>query len=145
MNICIVDDIPADLMREKEVLKKSLPDASFHCVGNSAEVTDFSLYDVFFLDIDLHGESGIHLAERIHTVYPMKPVIFISGHNDLFFSSLKVSPVFFNELPRGKPQTSTGRLTARQARGRGIFNASLNDGPILSNTTVHMNLVYLDS
>ena len=95
MNICIVDDSPADLIREKEVLKKALPTASFVCVSNSAELTDFSLYDVFFLDIDLHGESGIRLAEKIHTVYPMKPVIFISGHNDLVFSSLKASPVFF--------------------------------------------------
>lgn len=75
----------------------------------------------------------------------------MSDKRFLFYDVLADVSVFLwtdvhsNELPRGKPQTSTGRLTARQARGRGIFNASLNDGPILSNTTVHMNLVYLDS
>ena len=97
LEVCIIDDNPEDLKKEKDMISRSLHSYSpvFTCSHSFETISDISRYDVFFLDIDLPEEDGIHLAEKIHDEIPDKPVIFVSSHNELVFSSLRVSPAFF--------------------------------------------------
>jgi DNA-binding response OmpR family regulator len=50
---------------------------------NRFNYSDFANIDIFLLDIEIPFDSGYEVCKRIKTVYPNKPVVFLTAHSQL--------------------------------------------------------------
>lgn len=51
--------------------------------------------DLYFLDIKMPGNTGMELAEVIHSIYPEASVIFVSSLYDAVYESIRYAPFRF--------------------------------------------------
>lgn len=68
---------------------------NFEDVSKDFDLVDYSTGDIFFLDIDLGGYSGIDIAKKIRKCNYNAIIIFVSAMNDMVFDSLVVQPFYF--------------------------------------------------
>lgn len=81
MKILIADD--HTLIREglKKILLESLPFATIHDVGDSADLFKRAIketWDIIISDISMPGYSGIEILKQIKTHAPNTPVLMLS-------------------------------------------------------------------
>ncbi|MBY7142627.1 response regulator transcription factor [Virgibacillus sp. NKC19-3] len=61
--------------------------AYFHKVmvktDNRFRYCDFDEIDIFLLDIEIPFDSGYEVCKRIKTMYPEKPVVFLTAHSQI--------------------------------------------------------------
>lgn len=50
---------------------------------NRFNYSDFDNIDIFLLDIEIPFDSGYEVCKRIKTVFPNKPVVFLTAHSQL--------------------------------------------------------------
>ncbi|MFD1412472.1 response regulator transcription factor [Oceanobacillus jeddahense] len=50
---------------------------------NRFNYSDFDNIDIFLLDIEIPFDSGYEVCKRIKTIYPNKPVVFLTAHSQL--------------------------------------------------------------
>ncbi|MGE7672839.1 response regulator transcription factor [Lysinibacillus sp. NPDC094403] len=50
---------------------------------NRFNYSDFGNIDIFLLDIEIPFDNGYEVCKRIKTVYPEKPVIFLTAHSQI--------------------------------------------------------------
>lgn len=55
--------------------------------------------DILILDIDIAGENGIEIAERLKKLYPHLKVIFLTGHMQYVCDIFEADPCFFLVKP----------------------------------------------
>lgn len=86
----IVDDSPAfltaarDLLEQQGVMVVAVSSTSADAMRRAEELRP----DVALVDIDLAGESGFDLAERLHQLHRSPPVILISTHAQQDFADM---------------------------------------------------------
>ena len=51
--------------------------------------------DIYFLDIDLPGQNGILLAQKIRAVCPDALILFVSAKEELVYHTFQVQPLAF--------------------------------------------------
>ncbi|MEX3743900.1 MULTISPECIES: response regulator transcription factor [Lysinibacillus] len=50
---------------------------------NRFNYSDFGNIDIFLLDIEIPFDNGYEVCKRIKTIYPEKPVIFLTAHSQI--------------------------------------------------------------
>jgi two-component SAPR family response regulator len=83
--IIVVEDEPIILTGFIHIIEKTLPDIAAFGFTTAEEASQFagsSRVDVAFLDIELCGESGIELAEKLCALNPHTNIIFLTGHSE---------------------------------------------------------------
>lgn len=63
-------------------------------ISNSYSTT-MPKYDIYFLDIDMPGQDGIAIANKIREEDKQAIIVFVSYREDLIFESLEVIPLQF--------------------------------------------------
>ena len=84
-NLIIVEDEPIILKGFVHILSDTLPDAQVFGFQNGADTLQFAAGNriaVAFMDVELSGESGIALAEKLQGINPRTNIIFLTGHSD---------------------------------------------------------------
>ena len=98
----IIDDSPSFLRAARGLLERQgiavvgTASTSAEAVALAAELRP----DVTLLDIDLGGESGFEVAERLHGQRSQPPVILISTHAEEDFADLIASSSVVGFLPK---------------------------------------------
>lgn len=92
MNIVIIDDDEKfiDIIKnEFSAYFHSLLDSiNYQCFSQNFNHLKINVPDIAFVDIDLDGSNGIHLAQKIKKAYPQVILIYISSREDLVFQTL---------------------------------------------------------
>ena len=103
MNIAVCDD---DFLIHKELselIKKYFYPSKEYEIDNYAQgislIKSKKRYDIIFMDIELHKESGIDIAERIKMTYPLTVIIFISNYPKYVTQSYHVDAFQFLVKP----------------------------------------------
>lgn len=102
IRIAIVDDEEQFVSYFEEQLKQIFRKNNVHCTimtytngkdfqGSYAEME----YNLIFLDIDMPDISGIQLASEIRKQNADKTLIFVSGHDNFVFESIRYMPFRF--------------------------------------------------
>lgn len=84
MRILAVDDEPLALEALLNAIEEAKPDAEVHGFSGAAAAlaaADSQRFDAAFLDIELGGTSGIHLAEALTARSPAINIIFTTGYD----------------------------------------------------------------
>jgi len=79
----IVDDEFAGRMMIANLLKEVLPVVSFHFASSSEEVMLMikqHRYDMFFLDVNLPGKTGLEIASDLHVLDYVSYIILVSAY-----------------------------------------------------------------
>lgn len=81
-NIFVLEDDPTISNFLNDFLSKY-----FHKVvvktDNHFQYSGFDKIDIFLLDIEIPFDSGYEVCKRIKTIYPEKPVIFLTAHSQI--------------------------------------------------------------
>jgi transcriptional regulator with XRE-family HTH domain len=91
--IIIVEDEPILLSGFVHIMSDVLPDAQtlgFGTADEALQFADTSRIDVAFLDIELFGESGIDLAQKLVMRNPCVNIIFLTGHSEYTAAALEL-------------------------------------------------------
>jgi len=78
-----VDDEHLALVSIEHSIKKALPDVVLTCFdspGKAVGYAESNRVDLAFLDIEMVGMNGLHLAKRLKEIYPKTNIIFTTGH-----------------------------------------------------------------
>ena len=81
--IIIVEDEPVILKGFVHILSDALPEVQAFGFQTGAEALAYAesnRIDVAFLDVELFGESGVDLAEKLSAMHPRVNVVFLTGH-----------------------------------------------------------------
>ncbi len=93
MTALCVDDEVLLLNALKRAVEQS-PDIdrviAFDDEFDAMDWAEHNRFDVAFLDIQLHGMSGIELAKRLHEMNPKLPIIFCTGYMDYALDAFRV-------------------------------------------------------
>lgn len=84
-DILVVEDVPVILRGLVRTLREELPRARVQGFRTSAEALDYAAahrVGIAFLDIELAGESGIELAERLKQRNPRLNIIYLTSHTE---------------------------------------------------------------
>ena len=134
-----VDDEPIMLKLLQKAVEAS-PDidavATFEKAGDALAWAETHHFDVAFLDIELHGTSGMEIARRLREKSPYLPIIFCTGYSEYALDAMRLhadgylsKPIHAedvqNELDRlnGKSRTkpllyiSDNRMTFKDKNG----------------------------
>lgn len=99
MLIKIIDDDETFIERIHKSFNKLIDDYfynySFEDISENFDLVDYGTGDIFFLDINLNGYSGIEIAKRIRECNHNVIIIFVSAMNDLVFDSFIAQPFYF--------------------------------------------------
>ena len=82
-NIMIVEDEAVILKGFVRILSDTLPDVQafgFQTGTEALAYAESNRIDVAFLDVELFGESGVNLAEKLTALHPRVNIIFLTGH-----------------------------------------------------------------
>ena len=85
MNILAVDDEQFALIDLHEAIKEALPNSTVSCFDSSEDALDFAKnnhIDIAFLDINMGGMNGLHLAAHLKEIYGDTNIIFVTGHSE---------------------------------------------------------------
>lgn len=83
--IILVEDEAVILKGFVHIINDVLPDAQvigFQAGCEAIEFAQINRVDVAFLDIELFGESGIELAEKLTAINSRTNIIFLTGHSE---------------------------------------------------------------
>lgn len=69
--------------------------AAMNSAGAVLEYMKENTVNILFLDIDMPGENGFQLAEKINSLYSDMLIVFVSAYEDLVFQSFAYSPFRF--------------------------------------------------
>ena len=89
--VIAVEDAPVILKSLVRTLEDELPDAEVHGFRTAAEALDFAHANrvaIAFLDIELPGESGVELAERLGELEEHTNIIFLTCHTEYMRDAL---------------------------------------------------------
>ncbi len=108
MKILIADDHQFIVEDLKDELAELMPDAL--CMGTSDPNEILPLFrqhrfDIVFMDIEMPGTNGIHLAQKILEEEPLTNIIYITGYTKYAFQAYQTYASAFLEKP-----VSTERL-----------------------------------
>ncbi len=71
-------------------------EAEFLSEENREEVLTFqTLYDLYFLDIEMPGKTGMELARELRQTYPDREFVFVSAHEHYMRKLFPVQPLAF--------------------------------------------------
>lgn len=94
MIVLLVDDEELQLLRlEKEVKKVMSPDNEFLTFGNPLKALQEAKekkIDIAFLDIEMPGINGIHLAKELKKLNPLVNIIFVTAYDNYAFEAYKL-------------------------------------------------------
>lgn len=93
MRIIAVDDRKIALENLLTAIKEAEPDSVVKGFRSSAEAYDFALEnpcEIAFLDIQMHGFSGIELAKRLKINNPKINIIFTTGYSEYAGEAFKL-------------------------------------------------------
>ena len=100
--VAILDDDKTALMISSSVIDGFLKEKnieysifSFSNGENFIASEKEELFDLSFLDIDLDGESGLEVADKLLSIKKDSQIIFLSQREDLVFECLKFHPFGF--------------------------------------------------
>ena len=93
--IALCDDEKTDLLKEKELIEKVLPDASdtikweIDTFSSSEDMLNSNkIYNMIFLDVEMDGLNGIKTAEALHKKSPISLIFFVTHHEDYMDEAL---------------------------------------------------------
>jgi two-component system, LytTR family, response regulator AlgR len=104
MNILIVDDEELARLRMRSLLN-DLSGSSPYVVAEAASVAQAcaclqsACCDVVFLDIQMPGSNGLHLAEVLQRDYPSTTVIFVTAHAEHALRAFEINAVDYLTKP----------------------------------------------
>lgn len=84
-DILVVEDVPVILRGLVRTLREELPQArvqGFRAGGEALNYAAAHPLGIAFLDIELAGESGIELAERLKQRNPRLNIIYLTSHTE---------------------------------------------------------------
>ena len=90
-SVILVEDEPLILNGALCVLREELPHADvagFHAAADALAFAEAGRIDLAFLDIELHGESGLDLASRLGALNPYTNVVFLTSHSEYALEAL---------------------------------------------------------
>lgn len=85
LDILVVEDVPVILRGLVRTLREELPRGRVQGFRTSAEALDYAAshpLGIAFLDIELAGENGIELAERLKQRNPRLNIIYLTSHTE---------------------------------------------------------------
>ena len=91
--IMAVDDEPILLAGCVRVLRQTVPEAKIEGFSRSADAVKFARENrpqIAFLDIELRGESGLELAEKLQQIDPSVNIIFLTSHAEYMEDAWKL-------------------------------------------------------
>ena len=91
--LILVEDEPVILTGFVHILNDTLPDAQIFGFRDGAEALKFAAgnrIDAAFLDVELAGESGLELADRLMKINPRTNIIFLTGHSEYTSEALEM-------------------------------------------------------
>lgn len=98
MEVYICDDEPVILSAISKRVKQILPDSGvtgFLSGNKLLKALGAACCDILLLDIDMPEISGLDIAKQLRDM-PEKPlIVFVTGHDELVYDSLKVHPFGF--------------------------------------------------
>lgn len=110
INIMALDDEKIALEGMVDIIKNVVPDASVHGFQNSMEAMEYAEStpcQIAFLDIEMSGMNGIHLAKKLKLQTPDINIIFTTGYSeytgdafDLHASGYILKPVTEEKIRR---------------------------------------------
>lgn len=116
IRIAICDD-------EKELLNKTLEIVDFNIKKNRipaqieeyqngdfllADVEEGKFIDLFFLDIEMPGMSGMEIAKKIKSILPHSLIVFVTSHQEYVFDSFELS--VFRFIPKKELEDRMGQV-----------------------------------
>jgi len=81
-NIFVLEDDPTISNFLNEFLSKYFNKVVVK-TDNHFQYSDFDKIDIFLLDIEIPFDSGYEVCKRVKTIYPEKPVIFLTAHSQI--------------------------------------------------------------
>lgn len=82
LNIFVLEDDP-DISKFLNLFLSDYFNKVTVKTDNRFNYSDFENIDIFLLDIEIPFDSGYEVCKRIKTVYPNKPVVFLTAHSQL--------------------------------------------------------------
>lgn len=85
VNVIAVEDAPLILKGIVRTLDEELPDAAVRGFRTAAAALDFARENrvaIAFLDVELPGESGVELAEKLGEIEEHTNIIFLTCHTE---------------------------------------------------------------
>ena len=79
----------------REYNLEARPDTFSAAADLLGRLYDSEPYDVYFLDIDIQGEDGIMLAEKIWMKQPNALLLFVSAREERDYDTFQVQPLAF--------------------------------------------------
>lgn len=93
-NILIVEDDDIQLKTLSEILKETDDDYKVFKAADTAEAIEIAMrerIDLFYIDINLHNESGLRLAEQIRKLesYKLTWIVFVTIYKEYMLPAFK--------------------------------------------------------
>lgn len=98
MRIFLCDDEGQILQAMAAEVGRMQPDCQVRCFEGSSELWGAlkeERCDVLCLDIDMPGMSGLELADKMEGLAARPLLVFVTGHDELVYDSLKYHPFGF--------------------------------------------------
>lgn len=98
MRIFLCDDEGQILQAMAAEVGRMQPDCQVRCFEGSSELWEAlkeERCDVLCLDIDMPGMSGLELADKMEGLAERPLLVFVTGHDELVYDSLKYHPFGF--------------------------------------------------
>ncbi len=98
MRIFLCDDEGQILQAMAAEVGRMQPDCQVRCFEGSSELWEAlkeERCDVLCLDIDMPGMSGLELADKMEGLAARPLLVFVTGHDELVYDSLKYHPFGF--------------------------------------------------
>ncbi|WP_322203625.1 LytR/AlgR family response regulator transcription factor [Acutalibacter intestini] len=97
-HVAICDDEVVFIDKISELLQKYAKKKKFnfqlHTFSDPSalqdEIIDGSVYDIYFLDVEMPGLDGFSLAKQIKTSHPLVPILFLTSHIEMSREGYKV-------------------------------------------------------
>ena len=93
MKLLLVDDEELQLLRLNNEVKKALPDNEIFSYQNPLEALKENKQrkiDIAFLDIEMPGMNGIHLAKELKKINPLINIIFVTAFDSYAVDAYKI-------------------------------------------------------
>ena len=91
--LILVEDEPCLLTGFIHLISNELPSVTafgFQTGDEALAFAETNRIDVAFLDVELFGENGIDLAEKLADINPRTNIIFLTGHSEYTFDALRL-------------------------------------------------------
>lgn len=106
LRIAVCDDSQEELLQIQEAVINTLDKLErsvspvFRLYADSRKLyadgeKEKESFQMVFLDIEMPGMDGFHLAEKLHLQMPQTALFFVSSHENLVFDSQLYTPLWF--------------------------------------------------